>query len=202
MDRGPGMDSGWLKHLAFTVHFTSIVITSAPPQIIRHWTPELGTPELEHLPFKGLSESCTVSFARQGWISTRDRGRQDCDWPYLSELASPAWVGIRRRDPQTQIGADFTGSWKRSSGRGWNGSKVFLYSQPALQSHHNNPWGLELGINVLPKAPLVVPVCGQYWQILLHKHPSSPSSDLSPSQSLNFFHYSLPWAVFIKDCLC
>ena len=93
--------------------------------------------------------------------------------------------------------------WNRSGGRGWNGNKVFLYSQPALQSHQNNPWGLELGINFFPKAPLVVPMCSQYWKILLHMHSNFPSSeDLSPSKSLNLFHYSLLWAVFIEDCLC
>ena len=31
-----GMISGWFKHIAFIVHFISIITISAPPQIIRH----------------------------------------------------------------------------------------------------------------------------------------------------------------------
>ena len=33
------MVSGWFKHITLTVEFISIIITSAPPQIIRHWSP-------------------------------------------------------------------------------------------------------------------------------------------------------------------
>ena len=35
-DWGGGMLSGWLKHIKFIVHFISIIIISAPPQIFRH----------------------------------------------------------------------------------------------------------------------------------------------------------------------
>ena len=34
--RGVGVVSWWFKHIIFTVHFISIIITSAPPQTIRH----------------------------------------------------------------------------------------------------------------------------------------------------------------------
>ena len=33
---GGGMVSGQFKHVPFIVHFISVIITSAPPQIIRH----------------------------------------------------------------------------------------------------------------------------------------------------------------------
>ena len=40
MNQGGGMVSGWLNHITFIMHFISIiiisVITSAPPQIIKH----------------------------------------------------------------------------------------------------------------------------------------------------------------------
>ena len=34
--RGGGVVSGWFKCMTFIVHFIAIIITSAPPQIIRH----------------------------------------------------------------------------------------------------------------------------------------------------------------------
>ena len=34
--QGEGIVLGWFKHIKFIVHFISITITSAPPQIIRH----------------------------------------------------------------------------------------------------------------------------------------------------------------------
>ena len=39
-DWGAEMVSGWLKHIKFIVHFISIIITLAPPQIFRHLIPE------------------------------------------------------------------------------------------------------------------------------------------------------------------
>ena len=33
---GEGMVSGWFERLIFALHFISIIITSAPPQLIRH----------------------------------------------------------------------------------------------------------------------------------------------------------------------
>ena len=47
MDQGVGWEvliSGRFKHITFIVHFISIIITSAPPQIIRHQIPEVGEP--------------------------------------------------------------------------------------------------------------------------------------------------------------
>ena len=41
--------SGWFKSATFIVHFISIVITSAPPQVIRLRSQRLGTPALEGL---------------------------------------------------------------------------------------------------------------------------------------------------------
>ena len=41
---GEGMFSGWFKHIAFIVHFTSTIITSAPPQVISIRSCKLGTP--------------------------------------------------------------------------------------------------------------------------------------------------------------
>ena len=38
------MVSGWFKCITFIVHFISIIITSAPHQIIRHEIPEVGDP--------------------------------------------------------------------------------------------------------------------------------------------------------------
>lgn len=38
------MVSGGLKHITFIAHFISIIITSAPSQIIRHQNPEDGDP--------------------------------------------------------------------------------------------------------------------------------------------------------------
>ena len=35
---------GWFKCIIFIVHFISVIITSAPPQIIRHQIPEVGDP--------------------------------------------------------------------------------------------------------------------------------------------------------------
>ena len=43
MDRGKeGMVWWWFKGIVFIAHFVSIVIASAPPQIVRHWIPEAG----------------------------------------------------------------------------------------------------------------------------------------------------------------
>ena len=39
-----GKVSGRFKHMTFIVHFISITITSAPPQIIRYYIPEVGYP--------------------------------------------------------------------------------------------------------------------------------------------------------------
>ena len=39
-----GVVLGWFKCITFIVHFVSLTITSAPPQIIRHWVPEVGDP--------------------------------------------------------------------------------------------------------------------------------------------------------------
>lgn len=33
---------GRFKHITLIVHFVSIITVSAPPQIIRHWIPEVG----------------------------------------------------------------------------------------------------------------------------------------------------------------
>ena len=40
---GVGVVLVWFKHLTLIVHFISIIITSAPPQIIRHQILEMGT---------------------------------------------------------------------------------------------------------------------------------------------------------------
>ena len=42
-DWGWGAVWGWFKCITFIVYFLSIIITSAPPQIIRHYTGEAGT---------------------------------------------------------------------------------------------------------------------------------------------------------------
>ena len=39
-----GMVSGWFKHMTFIIYFISFIITSAPPQIIRHKILEAGDP--------------------------------------------------------------------------------------------------------------------------------------------------------------
>ena len=44
MDRGGGKGSGWFKHITFIMHFISIIIPSAPSQIIRHEIRELTYP--------------------------------------------------------------------------------------------------------------------------------------------------------------
>ena len=41
---GRGMVSRIFQGTTFMVHFTSMIITSVPPQIIRHETPEVGDP--------------------------------------------------------------------------------------------------------------------------------------------------------------
>ena len=41
MNRGGRMVSGRFKCITFTVHFISIMMTPAPPQIIRHLVPEV-----------------------------------------------------------------------------------------------------------------------------------------------------------------
>ena len=40
--KAAGMAPGWVKCTTFAVRFISIIITSAPPQIIRHWILEVG----------------------------------------------------------------------------------------------------------------------------------------------------------------
>ena len=42
LTEGRGMVSGWFKNVTFTIHFISIIITSALPQIIRPYIPETG----------------------------------------------------------------------------------------------------------------------------------------------------------------
>ena len=42
-----GKVSGRFKHMTFIVHFISITVTSAPPQIIRYYIPEVGYPWLQ-----------------------------------------------------------------------------------------------------------------------------------------------------------
>ena len=41
---GEGVVSGLLKHITFIVRFISVFITSAPPQIIRHWILKVRNP--------------------------------------------------------------------------------------------------------------------------------------------------------------
>ena len=41
---GWGVVSGWFKFITFIIHFISITSTSVPPQMIRHWMPEVGAP--------------------------------------------------------------------------------------------------------------------------------------------------------------
>ena len=40
---GVGVALVWFKHITLIVHFTSIIIPPAPPQIIRHQKLETGT---------------------------------------------------------------------------------------------------------------------------------------------------------------
>lgn len=57
--QGQGMVPGWFKHVALAVHFISVtIITSAPPRIIRHQTPQVGAPSL-----KGLLHLLALSWA-------------------------------------------------------------------------------------------------------------------------------------------
>ena len=50
-NQGQGIVSGWFECIAFIVHFTSIIIiTSAPPQIIRHQILQVGDPALKGPP--------------------------------------------------------------------------------------------------------------------------------------------------------
>ena len=55
-----GMDSGWFKHFTFIVHFISILITSAPPQIFRQKHPRLGTPDINDVSCKWSSPHILV----------------------------------------------------------------------------------------------------------------------------------------------
>ena len=51
MDGGKGMVSRWFKCITFIGHFISSIITSVPPQIIRHQIPEVGDPLSRQLVF-------------------------------------------------------------------------------------------------------------------------------------------------------
>ena len=50
------MTLGWFKHITFIMHFISIFITAAPPQIISIRSQRLGTPELPD----GFTGACLV----------------------------------------------------------------------------------------------------------------------------------------------
>ena len=39
-----GMGSGWFKHITFIVYFISVIIVSAPLEIMRHQIPKAGDP--------------------------------------------------------------------------------------------------------------------------------------------------------------
>ena len=43
---------GWFKYIAFIVYFISVIITSAPLQIIKLQIPEAGDPAVEELRFE------------------------------------------------------------------------------------------------------------------------------------------------------
>ena len=47
-----GVVLGWFNCIILIVHFIFIIITSAPPQIIRHQIPELGAPALWGSPWR------------------------------------------------------------------------------------------------------------------------------------------------------
>ena len=55
-----GMVSGWFKHITFIVHFISIIIASAPPQIFRQKPPRLGTPDINDVSCKWSSSRILV----------------------------------------------------------------------------------------------------------------------------------------------
>ena len=65
--RGGGTVSGWFKHIACIVHFISIIITSAPPQVIRHQIPEVGVPCSKESPGPSSSSEILRFCLRPFW---------------------------------------------------------------------------------------------------------------------------------------
>ena len=60
---GVGVVSGWFKHVTLTVCSISIIITSVPPHIIRHWILEVGdpcvmAPAVSQEPWVPLAHTC------------------------------------------------------------------------------------------------------------------------------------------------
>ena len=53
---------GCFKRIIFIVQFTSIIMTSAPPQIIRHWIPEVGDAWLRRIKLKRIMKSSDFIF--------------------------------------------------------------------------------------------------------------------------------------------
>ena len=66
-----GAGQGWWQFqndssvLHFVVHFISIIITSAPPQIIRHQVPEAGTSGLEEALPATVGKRHSLTFTQQ-----------------------------------------------------------------------------------------------------------------------------------------
>ena len=55
-----GMVLGWFKHTTFIVHFISIIIALAPPQIFRQKSPRLGTTDINDVSCKWSSSHILV----------------------------------------------------------------------------------------------------------------------------------------------
>ena len=65
---------GWIKSITSIVHFISIIITSAPPQIIRHYIPEVVEPW-----FREWERAIQTKI----WVkSIQDRGKNKCKPPW------------------------------------------------------------------------------------------------------------------------
>ena len=50
------MAFGRFKWITFIEHIISTIITSVPPQVIRHQTPEVGTPVLNYFGYPSIKE--------------------------------------------------------------------------------------------------------------------------------------------------
>ena len=113
---GGRMASGWLKCVAFIVHFISIVITSVPPQIIRRQIPEVRDPcSIGHLRLSLLKE---FNWSSPGWYKleqdlltpTRWYRKINDKWfqpspshPVLSIRKINSWPDTQNRESQSWL---------------------------------------------------------------------------------------------------
>ena len=103
---GRGMVSGWFKCVTFIVHFISIIVRSAPPQIIRQFILEVGDPWFKH--WKKLVPN--------KWLRTPSRRQQSTLLPLCPKGLSRKGTSVKRQRKRHHI-TQHPAKWQEASGK-------------------------------------------------------------------------------------